>query len=333
MTSLSRFDTKLKKKKGRNWLYIFELIILLGAFFYFSHDFGDSTDSSTAKKKKDNLFAKLELADHTVMQSFAIDETNKNIYVAQAKSSTTQNVAESYVITRCTLDGRMLDKMTLKYGGHGTNIGVEVNSKGVYIWSSYDQVNKKGVSKGHDLVRFKYKAGATYTPSSSDLKRYSKLINTSSSVQVATTIDNANRRLAVRQRQGDKTKIDIYNLDDVLKGDNHKLHTLSISKELYYLQGFSLENNYLYWRTGDTNEERYKDYVSIFNISTGKLMTQIHETVGIDTMKHESNFREPEGVFLYTNPDTGKKSLLVGVVTGASGKRFYRIYKTPVPLN
>jgi hypothetical protein len=40
---------------------------------------------------------------------------------------------------------------------------------------------------------------------------------------------------------------------------------------------------------------------------------------------NESNFREPEGIFLYTNPDTGEKSLFAGVVTGWNGERFNRI--------
>ncbi|MFF2447160.1 hypothetical protein ACFVSW_08645 [Neobacillus sp. NPDC058068] len=363
MTSLNRRDRfKAKKTQKRIWNFVITAIAA-AAFFFFLKDFAvksettkinpsdthyrennptnDHTpDNSTTdtpppeqhpeerlllKNKADHTIT-LQLADKTVMQSFAVDDVHQQIYVSQVESGRAPEEAESFVITRCTMDGKMLDSMTLKYGGHGTNIGVEVDGDSVYVWSSYNKIAEDGTVTGHDLVRFKYKAGAVYNPSSHALKNFSKLIDPSASIQIAAAVDPINKTLAVRQRSGTKTSVDVYSLTDVLSGGDTKLSTTIVPKNLYYLQGFSLDGDYLYWRTGDTDETRFKDFVTVFNTITGGVVYQKHMTAGIDGLVNESNFREPEGIFLYTKPDTGEKSLFVGVVTGGNGERFNRIH-------
>jgi hypothetical protein len=352
MTTLNRRDRfKTRKTRKRIWNFIITAIVI-SAFCFFLKDFAAKSETTkinpldthnnetypsdspppelhpeerfSLKNKADRTIT-LQLADKTVMQSFAVDDVHQQIYVSQVASGRAPEEAESFVITRCTMDGKMLDSMTLKYGGHGTNIGVEVDGGSVYIWSSYNQLAEDGTVTGHDLVRFKYKAGAVYYPDSRALKNFSQLIDPSASIQIAAAVDPINKTLAVRQRSGTTTTVDVYSLTDVLKGGDTKLSTINVPKNLYYLQGFSLDGDYLYWRTGDTDETRFKDFVTVFNVVTGEMVYQKHMTAGIDGLVNESNFREPEGIFLYTNPDTGEKSLFAGVVTGWNGERFNRI--------
>ncbi|MFP7299097.1 hypothetical protein [Neobacillus niacini] len=278
------------------------------------------------EKETPSYYTKLQVSEKTVMQSFAIDEINRHIYISQVKGGQDNKGAESFVITKTTMDGIMIDSMTLTYGGHGTSIGVEVTDGIVYIWSSYDKVDKKGTMIGHDLVRFKYIGGATYTPSSPSLERYSDLINTDPKVQIAPSIDNKNGKIAVRQRVGKKQKVDVYNIEDVLNNRNRKLYSFDVPTDLSYLQGLSLDGKFIYWRTGDTNGKKFKDLVTVFDITTGNIVLKEQITSGMDLAPYESNFREPEGVFMYTNPNTGEKSLYIGVVTGAPGKRINRLY-------
>lgn len=317
---------KKKKKKKIIWNLIKTAIVVFAVFFYIKDlsAVNNTTDPYTFKNGE--LKANIQLVDKTVMQSFAVDEENQYIYVSQVKSGQPKNSAESFVITRCSMDGKMLDSMTLKYGGHGTNIGVEVQNNSVYIWSSYDRVNQEGQTVGFDLVRFEYKAGATYTPSSPELEKYSNLINGKSTVQIATAIDNKNRRLAVRQRDSFHKEqwVDIYNLDDVTKYDARKLHTIHIPENILYLQGLSLAGNYLYWRTGDTNGKKFQDYVTIFDISTGKILKSKHVSVDESDILNKITYREPEGIFMYTDPKTAIQTLLVGVVTKEEGKNYFK---------
>jgi hypothetical protein len=328
MSILQRREVIKKKKKRKIISSLIKLGITVLAVSFYMNDL--STDDYTFDHNsflddEGNLKAILQLADKTVMQSFAIDEENHEIYVSQVKSGQPKNVAESYVITRSTMDGQMLDSMTLQYGGHGTNIGVEVYNDEVYIWSSYERVNRNGAATGRDLVRFKYRANVTYTPQSPEIENYSYLIDTQSSMQISPAIDNKNRKIAVRQRDGIKKTqwVNVYNLDEVLSHKNPIANTIIIPEYLLMLQGLSLDGDYLYWRTGDSNERKFKDLVSVFDVNSGDLVAQKQVTSGWNSNSDKRFYREPEGIFLYTHAKTGEKQLYVGVVTGKSGEGIY----------
>ncbi|MED1468591.1 hypothetical protein [Bacillus salipaludis] len=326
---------QINKIKGKNKI-IFLLVFLI-LFFFIAVLIRKNPESKRFQFEniKPVYYESMNTADTTVMQSFAVDEIHKQIFVSQVKSGHTGNVAESYIITRCSMDGQMLDSMTLTFGGHGTSIGVEINKNKIYIWSSFDKVNINGVTTGHDLVRFQYKADENLTPFSPNLQNYSDLINPSSSMLITPTIDNKNRKLAVSQRDRYKHKqwVDIYNIDDILKHKPRKTNKIDIPESLLLLQGLSLDGNYLYWRTGDENEINYKDLVTVFDINTGRIIVQRRVALGWDISPYETIYREPEGIYMYTNSDTGKKMLFVGVVTGVRGKDNYRnriyVYQSP----
>lgn len=65
----------------------------------------------------------------------------------------------------------------------------------------------------------------------------------------------------------------IFNLDDAIANKNNPLYTINIPDELHYLQGFFLDDGYLYWYTGDTNSKSYPNLITVFD-SDNKIVLQ-----------------------------------------------------------
>ncbi|MCC2528179.1 teichoic acid biosynthesis protein [Bacillus halotolerans] len=265
----------------------------------------------------------LNLADKTVLQCFVIDELTGDIYATQVASGN-QDKSESFTITRMNQNGVMLDSMTLTHGGHGTTIGLERENGKMYIWSNYDVVDSNGNTVGNDLVRFPYTAGATLNGGSGGIKRYNKF----NDYYTIPVIDRENGFIAFRIRlKDDNSLVELRKLSDVKNGVNKVLGKVIIPSDLFYLQGFTIDGYDLYWYTGDTNNKTYPCEITQFSFKDGSLKKRISCNFGYGPDgKYEDGFREPESIFLYKDPKTGKKSLFAGVATGAVGKRLAKVY-------
>ncbi|MFP7695171.1 teichoic acid biosynthesis protein [Bacillus subtilis] len=265
----------------------------------------------------------LNLADKTVLQCFVIDELTGDIYATQVASGN-QDKSESFTITRMNQNGVMLDSMTLIHGGHGTTIGLERENGKVYIWSNYNVVDSNGNTVGNDLVRFPYTAGATLNGGSGGIKRYNKF----NDYYTIPVIDRENGFIAFRIRlEDDNSLVELRKLNDVKNGVNKVLGKVIIPNDLFYLQGFTIDGYDLYWYTGDTNNKTYPCEITQFSFKDGSLKKRISCNFGYGPDgKYEDGFREPESIFLYKDPKTGKKSLFAGVATGAVGKRLAKVY-------
>ncbi|MCY8509728.1 MULTISPECIES: phage baseplate protein [Bacillus mojavensis subgroup] len=265
----------------------------------------------------------LNLADKTVLQCFVIDELTGDIYATQVASGN-KDKSESFTITRMNQNGVMLDSMTLIHGGHGTTIGLERENGKIYIWSNYDVVDSNGNTVGNDLVRFPYTAGATLNGGSGGIKRYNKF----NDYYTIPVIDRENGFIAFRVKLNDgNSLVELRKLTDVKSGVNKVLGKVIIPSDLHYLQGFTIDGYDLYWYTGDTNNNTYPCEITQFSFKDGSLKKRISCDFGYGPDgKYEDGFREPESIFLYKDPKTGKKSLFAGVVTGAVGKRLAKVY-------
>lgn len=265
----------------------------------------------------------LNLADKTVLQCFVIDELTGDIYATQVASGN-QDKSESFTITRMNQNGVMLDSMTLIHGGHGTTIGLERENGKMYIWSNYDVVDSNGNAVGNDLVRFPYTAGATLNGGSGGIKRYNKF----NDYYTIPVIDRENGFIAFRVKLIDgNSLVELRKLSDVKNGVNKVLGKVIIPSDLFYLQGFTIDGYDLYWYTGDTNNKTYPCEITQFSFKDGSLKKRISCNFGYGPDgKYEDGFREPESIFLYKDPKTGKKSLFAGVATGAVGKRLAKVY-------
>lgn len=265
----------------------------------------------------------LNLADKTVLQCFVIDELTGDIYATQVASGN-QDKSESFTITRMNQNGVMLDSMTLIHGGHGTTIGLERENGKVYIWSNYNVVDSNGNTVGNDLVRFPYTAGATLNGGSGGIKRFNKF----NDYYTVPVIDRENGLIAFRIKlKDDNSLVELRKLSDVKNGVNKVLGKVIIPSDLFYLQGFTIDGYDLYWYTGDTNNKTYPCEITQFSFKDGSLKKRISCNFGYGPDgKYEDGFREPESIFLYKDPKTGKKSLFAGVATGAVGKRLAKVY-------
>ncbi|AUS10890.1 teichoic acid biosynthesis protein [Bacillus subtilis] len=265
----------------------------------------------------------LNLADKTVLQCFVIDELTGDIYATQVASGN-QDKSESFTITRMNQNGVMLDSMTLIHGGHGTTIGLERENGKMYIWSNYNVVDSNGNTVGNDLVRFPYTAGATLNGGSGGIKRYNKF----NDYYTVPVIDRENGLIAFRIKlKDDNSLVELRKLSDVKNGVNKVLGKVIIPSDLFYLQGFTIDGYDLYWYTGDTNNKTYPCEITQFSFKDGSLKKRISCNFGYGPDgKYEDGFREPESIFLYKDPKTGKKSLFAGVATGAVGKRLAKVY-------
>ncbi|MGG0774693.1 teichoic acid biosynthesis protein [Bacillus rugosus] len=268
-------------------------------------------------------YTTLNLADKTVLQCFVIDEETGDIYATQVSSGNTDE-SQSYTITRMNQNGVMLDSMKVVHGGHGTTIGLERENGQLYIWSNYDVVDTNGSTIGHDLVRFPYTPGATINGGNGGITRYSKF-NDKYTIPV---IDQKNGLIAFRiKEEGDNSTVELRKLSDVKTGVDKKLGTVKVPSDLLYLQGFTIDGYDLYWYTGDTNSQMYPAELVQFSFKDGALKKRITCDFGRGADgKYEGDFREPESIYLYKDPITGKKSLFAGIATGTVGKRNAKIY-------
>ncbi|MCM3140391.1 teichoic acid biosynthesis protein [Bacillus safensis] len=265
----------------------------------------------------------LNLKDPTVLQCFVIDEETGDIYATQVTYGTTGSGRESYTLTRLNKNGVMLDSMLITDGGHGTTIGIERENGRVYIWSNYNIVNSGSVV-GNELVRFPYVAGTTMTRDNGMIERYNKF----NDLYTIPVIDQQNGLIAFRMSiDGTSSVVELRNLADVKNGVNKMLGKVTVPNDLHYLQGFTIDGYDLYWYTGDTNSVNYPAELALFSFRDGLLKKRITCDFGRGyDGRYEDDFREPESVFLYKDPKTGKKSLFAGVVTGAVGKRQAKVY-------
>ncbi|GGH81038.1 hypothetical protein JOD43_002437 [Pullulanibacillus pueri] len=295
-TELSNFNVRL------------EQVLAMGKS---AQDF-DFTDSRAT------YFTTLKLFGSTVLQCMAIDEATGDIYATQVDNQLESGAIQSFRIVHLDQNGMMLDWMACKYGGHGTTFGIE-NEKGkVYIWSYYS--NAKGE---HKLVRFPYQPGTVIDGST--VKAYDRFTEE----YMTPTIDQKNGTIAFRIVHPDRSQsIELRKLQDVKKGKNKVLATFTLpSKYTQTMQGMTTDGYDLYWYTGTSNKKGIVDPWRLirFDMSTGTMKGILTCDFGRESDgKWREGFREPESIYLYTNPKTGQKSLFAGIVVG---KRFNRVAK------
>lgn len=265
----------------------------------------------------------LNLAETSVLQCYVINESNDEIFASQVSNTSVAGEAESFTLTRMNKYGTMLDSMIVKFGGHGTVFGLEVENDIPYIWSNWDVVGAGNKVIGNELVRFPYQAGITLTLSDPSVE-----IHTSEEEYVTPTVDQQNGLLALRTNYSNSNQvIRLYDLEEFKSGIRNVLGTIQIPSDITYMQGMCVDGYDFYWRTGDTNAVQYPDKVTKFSFLDGQIKAQITCDFGASPDgTFERDFREPESIYLYKDPQSGKKSLFVGLVTGESGLRNIKSY-------
>lgn len=265
-------------------------------------------------KKEDFKFVtNLSPLEMQVMQYFHIDDETGIIYMTQVAPD-----GDGYTLTRMGPNGKYLDQMTCKGAGHGTHVGVRREEDGLWFYSP--QQDRNGIWK---LVKFPYTAGVVQTYGLNDMQdvymggRYN--------VHISTVI-NERENLIMYRVNG---LCEIRSLTDI---DNHidkVLYKITIPDNLIVgtniFQGVTFDDGILYWWSGSSKVEEL-NLLTAFDLKTGKQLYQRAIDIGGLDKKYAGNFAEPEGMQIYYDKESGKKGLLLGIVTGGLGNRTHQIF-------
>jgi len=276
----------------------------------------------SVKESEPTYVANLNLKIGTIMQSFQFNGPTNEFYAIQTNGYL-PGPAQGYTMNRLSPGGIYMDSMDVVYGGHGVSFGIENIGNQVYIWSYYQKVDANGNAIGHELIRYPYMAGATITPTSPSVQRYSTFQNG----PFYPAVDQANDIMAFRLGTEGVQRIEIRKLSDVKNGVNKVLHSFAIPPELLYLQGMAVFKDRFYWLTGDSNGVNYPIELTEFDVTTGRILSRRRLNYGKnDQGQYDANFREPEGLSFYYDPVTGGKSLLLGIITDSGNRRQNKVY-------
>ncbi|ODJ59866.1 BppU family phage baseplate upper protein [Brochothrix thermosphacta] len=274
----------------------------------------DAEHSLDIEKFEPMFVGNLATFRNAVLQAFNIDSATSQYYASQSNSQT----PEGFVISHISPNGsKLLSKMEVQNGGHGTNFGIERENDRVYIWTIIR--TNTGIQK---LIRVPYKENSVLTYDSS-LKDYTP--ETLNNIYFTPVVDMVNGYMLIRRGDG---LCELRDLSDIKSGVDKVLYKTQIPKnennDERPMQGAVSHNTTLYWYSGwSTNAIRVLKY----DMKTGKLLaTRDFDLPNETGSNFTDNYREPEGLAYYVNPFTGKESLLMGITSGGMQKRYNMIY-------
>ena len=265
----------------------------------------------------------LQLAGSTVNQGLVIDEEYQEIYTTQVHNPN-NDPTEGFIISRLTIGGKLLDSMYVRYGGHGTSFHIErINGK-IYIYSNVVRADVSGKLVTQYFARYPYNPGTEITADSAGVER---LIEFPDSKKYMTPFgDVKNGLIAFRHTNNGATRIELRRLEDVKLGIENILYTYYFddSMNAEALQGLTLDGTTVYFTLG-----QYADQFHLYQVDmkTGEVTGEIKRPFGKNQNGgYEEGFGEPEGLYLYTDPETNHKTLFTIVVTDATGRRRYKLF-------
>jgi hypothetical protein len=268
----------------------------------------------------------------SVLQGLVFDEDTGEIYVTQVAGVTPPGATDSFAVSRMNKYGALLDSMVVTFGGHATVFGIEKEGGSVYIWINCDITSEGGVAEDYKLVRILYQPGVTIDQTSPTMVTYPKF----SDMYTSVTTDPKNDLIVFRYTpdNGPQT-MDLRKLSEVKNNIDNVLGTIVIPDDLNddTMQGMTIDGYDLYFRTGD-NAGVYPDKITQFKFDDDTFRRERTNTFGQGINgAYADAYREPEGLFIYTDPKTSKKTLFASVVTGDQGRRILKIYAFHQPGN
>ncbi|KAK2799706.1 hypothetical protein FQN50_008406 [Emmonsiellopsis sp. PD_5] len=262
-----------------------------------------------------DLFRSKALHDGRVQQSFAFDNVNKRLFVAQLQNGDDEKLG-NLCITQLDFSGKYVGYMHLNDFGHGVSFAAQPVGSDTYLWTEVE-ANSNGYGK--KLARFKWTSGKTLSSSSSALTKFTPISGAS---EHTASIDQVHNRLIVRYNKSGK-HIAAFDLDAATKGDfssplvNFKHPAVNGLSDTF--QGYVAYGSYVYLLYGtsyDASGGEVNSQVTSVDMNTGKIVQGPTLTKAGKTL----SFREPEGMGLYQT-DSGEMRLFLGFASGESGDR------------
>ncbi|KAK4183833.1 putative FacC-like extracellular signaling protein [Podospora australis] len=264
-----------------------------------------------------DLFRHKTLHDDTVQQSFAFDNTNRRLFVAQRRNGA-DSALGNLCITQLDFSGNQLGYMHLSGFGHGVSFGAQGVGSSTYLWTEVD-ANSNGY--GRRLARFKFASGTSLSSSSAALQKFTPV---SAATEHTCSVDTVNNRLVVRYHlSGSGKHIAVYTLSAATAGDfssplvNFPQPAAATLGGAF--QGYTAYGRYLYLLWGDSyeatggavNSQVASVDMNSGAVTQGPVLTKAGETL---------SFREAEGLGIYRTAG-GETRLFLGFASGVAGDR------------
>lgn len=284
----------------------------------------DSLKNIDIKNIKDIYLYDLNLDDSNAFQTVVYDYENENFFITQPFKNE-GDTTESFKIYRVNLNGYVLDKMVVKYGGHGTNIGLYKNDGKTFIFSDINKVNDDGVHSGYSyMCKFEYIPNKIIDIYDSDVIKYIENIG---DTYITPFTDYKNDVMVFRKVSNGKTTMEIRTISDVLNNIDNILYSYPLTNEMQSLtiQGMCIdgEAKKLYLSFGD-NQTPFK----LFEIdyTTGEILNTITKQIGLDEAGvYDENIGEPQGLCILYDKKTYEKTLISLFTVGVDSKRRQKV--------
>lgn len=250
--------------------------------------------------------------ERRISQSFAFDNVNRRLFVAQLQNRTDGN---DLCISQLELDGTLAGYMHVPDAGHGVSIGVEPVGDASYLWTEALSSSPAAEGRGTALQRFEFRSGEPPTDATLYLE---------GSEQITCATDEDSDRLLVRKRVDGMAEYTVHDLAAARKGDFSDPSWPGIRPNTSgTFQGYAFSGDYLYVLTGTRRDDPADpdSALSCFDLSTGELVQDsVPELVARDLP-----LREPEGMAVHRTRD-GRLRLCFGLASSEKDVRYANIF-------
>ena len=265
-----------------------------------------------------DLFRHKTRKDDTVQQSFAFDQKNRRLFVAQRKNGTPSEKGD-LCITQLDFSGKYISHMYVLGSGHGVAIGAESVGSDTYLWT---EANCKSNGYGERLARFKWTKGKTVNVGSGS-NAVTKFKPFPSSTNIICNINGLDQSLVCRYSCKQGKCLAGFAIDKARKGDfSTPLYNVpqpALKGRSDVFQGYVAYGSYVYMLSGtsnDINKGKLDSEVTSVDVNTGKIQQgPVFTEAGKSLV-----FREPEGMGVYTTA-AGEPRLFLGFASGKAGDR------------
>lgn len=269
----------------------------------------DSSDPSMLKKN---------LQRHTVLQSFAFDNTNQHTYTVQliggglqlpgetsAPNAATRSSNGDLCVTKLDWSGNIISYMYVLGAGHGVSIGVEpgIGQSGqpvAYLWMETDGVDTGSGARGTKIARFPFTDGAVVTPNTPWLQKHTLVPG---ATNTTVSIDMAHGYIVQRYKATDGSyKLSVFDLAQVKLGNYTARSTITlpgVSANTSF-QGYTTYGSYAYLLEGtyygkagaNSVSPDGNTHITTIDLNTGAIV----EGPKLTRAGYSLLYREPEGM-------------------------------------